>query len=112
MQTWMVWTKTPVTSRSLQQLAQELGSTAEALEDQVIIEHGDARVYISRADVNDEENVLRDDVEYATRHLGTSPVSMVSMRIGHGSGSVNLAENIAFKAIQMWGGFLDRNEAS
>jgi len=110
MQIWMVWTTTPITPISLREFTQAFGGSSGETVDEAIIEHSDARVYISRADVSDQENVLRADVEYATEQMGASPASMLSMRIGHGSGSLLLAEDISSKAIQRWGGFLDRNE--
>ena len=106
MRTWMVWTVSPITDGSLRDFAALFGS-ADYANDGAVIERGEARVYISHADVDDEENVLRDDVEYATRELGVRPASMLSMRIGHDA--LDLAEAVGAMAIEKWGGLVDRN---
>lgn len=107
----MVWTRRPITPGSLRDFAERLGvSWTQTSSDDVAIEDHEARVYVSQADADDRENVLSDDVEYAATRMGTQPVGMLSMRIGHGKGSVDLAEKIAESAIQTWDGFLDRNE--
>lgn len=107
----MVWTRRPVTTIALSDFAKELGvSWTQAAVDEVAMAAQDARVYVSRADAGDRENVLSDDVEYAAARMGTNPASMLSMRIGHGKGSAELAAHIAERAIQTWDGFLDRNE--
>jgi hypothetical protein len=106
----MVWTEKPISTVSLRQFARDLGSTTSEVNDDAVIERGEARVYISRADPSDQENVLPDDVEYAKKRMGTTPASMLSIRIGHGIGSVDLATDVAGRAVETWGGFLDENE--
>lgn len=83
----------------------------DAVGDEAVIERDDARVFIATALTNDAENVITDDLDRATARMGYAPRSMLSMRIGHATGSVPLAEDVAALAIREWGGFLDRNEA-
>jgi hypothetical protein len=109
MRTWMIWTVAPISDPALREFAALLGSK-DTVNDDAVIEDGGARVYISRADVDDQENVLIDDVEYATQELGFRPASMLSMRIGHDA--LALAETVAAMAIKRWGGLLDRNAPS
>lgn len=111
MQTWIVWTTEAVTEAALRRFAEASGGYwNEVVGDEVVIERVDARVFVSSASTDDEDNVIADDLARATAQMGHSPTSMLSMRIGHASGSVRLAEDVAARAIREWGGILDRNE--
>jgi hypothetical protein len=110
MLTWMIWTDAPVTNDALRQFTNANdGYWNEAVGDEGVIERGEARVFISTASATDQNNVMSDDLAFATSQMGSVPASMLSVRIGHSNGSIRLAEDIATKVISAWGGFLDRN---
>jgi hypothetical protein len=109
MQTWMIWTAQPVDNKALRVFAESLGGYwNDALGDGVVIERGGGRVFIALASTSCDD-ILQDDVEYATLKLGQRPPSMLSMRIGHAVNSEDVALEIASTAIERWGGFLDMN---
>jgi len=111
MQTWMIWTTEAVNDDALRRFAEANGGYwNDVVGDEVVIERGNARVFVSSALTDDETNVMPDDVARAASQIGRVPASMLSMRIGHVSGSTQLAEDIAARAVKEWGGFLDHNE--
>lgn len=75
---------------------------------EAVIERGNSRVFIGVSEDADES--LPDDLEYAVKQLGKKPASMLSVRIGHARGSLDLAEDVAGEAVRKWGGYVDRNE--
>lgn len=110
MLTWMIWTESPVTEAALRKFAEaESGYWNDTVGDEAIIERGEARVFISAAPTSDETNVFPDDVAFATSTLGRTPATVLWITVGHASGSLPLAEEVAAHAINLWGGFLDRN---
>lgn len=112
MQTWIVWTDAPVTDTELRRFAEKNGGYwNDAVGDEAVIERGNARVFMGTAMANDRSNVTAEDVDRATSKRGSTPVSMVSLTIGHAEGSSELAEDIARRVINAWGGLLDYNTA-
>jgi hypothetical protein len=110
MQTWMVWTFVRITPASFREFGESFGKGwNEMAADEGSIEQGEARVYFGFADAGDEKNVVPEDVEHVSARMGGTPVSMLSIRIGHGSGSLPLAERVASRAVEAWDGFWDRN---
>lgn len=101
MQTWIVWTTQAVNENVLRWFAEACGGYwNEVVGDEAVLERGDARVFLSTADRDDEQNVMRDDVARASAQMGDDPASMLSIRIGHGAGSMELAEDIARRAVK------------
>ena len=111
MQTRIVWTTQPVNDHALRRFAEAYGGYwNDVVGDEVVIERGVARVFVSSALADDETNVMPDDVARVASRIGQVPASMVSFRIGHANGSTRLAEDLATRAVKEWGGFWDRNE--
>ena len=110
MQNWMIWTDVRVTDEAFRRFVSGFGSRIGDRPDEAVIERDKANVYIGTATTEDESNVLRDDLQYAAERMGRVPMSMLSIRIGHGRGSLQLARQVASTAIETWGGFLDHNE--
>lgn len=112
MRTWILWTTKLVAEADLRHFASaEGGYWNDVVGDEAVVERGSARVFMSAARVDDEENVMRDDVTRAEAQMRALPAGVVFMRIGHAPGSTDLAEELSARAISKWGGFIDRNEA-
>ena len=81
---------------------------AEETLDQGVVERGDAVIYVSSSQDLDPDYDA-EDITMLTQLLGQAPRAVVDIHLGHASGSVWLAEEVARKVIERWGGFLDDN---
>ncbi|MFZ2490163.1 MAG: hypothetical protein WA208_01630 [Thermoanaerobaculia bacterium] len=107
--TLLVWTDMPVQELALRAFAEGRGGYwNEVVGGEAVIERGNARVFI--AVTERAEEAFADDLDFAVSEMGSRPASMLSIRIGHAEGSVELAEEIAAESVANWGGFLDRNQ--
>jgi hypothetical protein len=110
MQTWIVWTKEPVTDDALRQFAEgEGGYWNDAIGGEAVIGGGDLNAFVAAAMTTDESNVMPEDVVRASAVMNRTPASMVSITFRYGEESSEIAELIAQHVIDRWGGFLDRN---
>ncbi len=110
MQTWIVWTIEPVTDTALRQFAeQEGGYWNDVIGGEAVIRRGDMSVFIAAAMTDDETNVMPEDVDRAAATMTRVPASMVSITFRSSEESSEVAEAIALRMINRWGGFLDRN---
>ncbi|MGL4465138.1 MAG: hypothetical protein ACRC1K_23535 [Planctomycetia bacterium] len=72
------------------------------------ISTGDAAIYVyppKEPSIEYDE----DEIHEMTETIGTLPLSVVCIDIGHGEGSFRLAKEIASRFIENWHGFLDLN---
>jgi hypothetical protein len=108
--TLLVWTAERVTENDLRAFAEtEGGYWNDVVGGEAVIERGTGRVFLA-VDAN-ADDALVEDFEYATKQLGSKPVSVVYVKIGHGE-SEPLAEDVATRVVQRWRGFIDRNEVT
>jgi hypothetical protein len=106
----VVVTPTEVTQPMVRTMVESLGGywNAEETLDQGVIERGDAVIYVSSSqDLNPDYDA--EDITILTQLLGQAPRAVVDIHLGHSSGSAWLAEEVARKVIERWGGFLDDN---
>ena len=106
----VVVTPTEVTQSMVRTMVESLGGywNAEETLDQGVVERGDAVIYVSSSQDLDPDYDA-EDITMLTQLLGQAPRAVVDIHLGHASGSVWLAEEVARKVIERWGGFLDDN---
>jgi hypothetical protein len=73
-----------------------------------VIRDGAATVYINKSRAASAEYSDDELAEFITV-LGGAPMEVVSIDIGHGEGSLDLARNVAKQVMNQWNGMIDGN---
>lgn len=108
MENWVIWSDATITDGMLRDFVTTRGGRWQ--KDPVqegILERGDARVFLTKSPA---ASLQPEDFRQGERRLGKTPETLISIHIGHGAGSKELAKETAEMVLQAWPGVLDENE--